>query len=103
LRENRESPVPPDAEVAAGRPEKVNRRTSGMYGTGQSDGRVVPAKQPNNDGPVKPSAEVAEGRRPTTGNVLQQAAYRTLRRKCALFQLRHVREAAPRLCAMNLW
>src|SRR5438094_862553 len=37
-----------------------------MNGHGQSDGRIVPAKQPNNVG--EPAAEAVEGRRPAEGN-----------------------------------
>jgi RNA-directed DNA polymerase len=76
LRWNREIPQVPAADGAAGRPEKVSDRTTGMYARGKSDGCVVPRKPPNKDG-VSPSAEAVEGRRPTKGNTLLSAAPRT--------------------------
>ena len=96
LRRNREIPQVPVADAAAGRPEKVNDRTSGMYAYGKSDGCVVPKKSPNKDG-LCPSAEAVEGRRPTEGNTLPSAAPRTQRRISASIGLHRVREAATLL------
>jgi hypothetical protein len=41
-----------------------------MDGRGKSDGRVVPAKPPNNA--VRAVAEVVEGRRPAKGNAASE-------------------------------
>ena len=41
-----------------------------MNGHGKSDGRIVPAKPPNNAG--EPAAEAVEGRRPAKGNTDSQ-------------------------------
>src|SRR5262249_42961571 len=71
----REIPGVP-AGGAAGRPEKVYDRTSGTYALGKSDGRIVPKKPPNRAG-VDPTTEAVEGRRPTEGNAMQTAAFRT--------------------------
>ena len=79
LRRNREIPQAPVADGAAGRPEKVGDRTTGMHVCGKSDGCVVPKKPPNKDG-RHPSAEAVEGRRPTEGNTLPLAVPRTQRR-----------------------
>jgi RNA-directed DNA polymerase len=80
---------------AVGRPEKVYDRTSGAHAPGKSDGRVVPKKSPNKAGP-NPTAEAMEGRRPTEGNTMQTAAFRTQSRLDALDALDRVREAARR-------
>ena len=92
---NREIPQVPIADGAAGRPVKVEDRTTGMHACGKSDGCVVPEKPPNKDG-VIPSAEAAEGRQPTKGNVLPLAALWTLSRDSASIGLQRVREAARR-------
>jgi RNA-directed DNA polymerase len=42
LHGNREIPQAPAADGAAGRPEKVYDRTSGMHACGKSDGCIVP-------------------------------------------------------------
>ncbi len=93
LRRNREIPQVPVADYAAGRPEKVSDRTSGMHACGKSDGCIVPKKLPNKDGHCS-SAEAVEGRRPTEGNMLPSAAPRTQRRISASIGLHRVREAA---------
>jgi group II intron reverse transcriptase/maturase len=80
---------------AAGRPEKVYDRTSGMYARGKSDDRVVPEKPPNK-GVHEAPAEVVEGRRSAKGNTMQATATRTQSRLDALIALDRVREAARR-------
>jgi len=96
LRRNREIPQVPVADGAAGRPEKVSDRTSGMHACGKSDGCIVPKKLPNKDGHCS-SAEAVEGRRPTEGNTLPSAAPRTQCRTGASIGLQRVREAATLL------
>jgi hypothetical protein len=95
LHGNREIPTLPVADGATGRPEKANRRTSGMHGAGKSDGRIVPQKPPNKDGPPT-SAEVVEGRRPAKGNALPPAPYRTQSPVDGSSGLQRVREAVRR-------
>jgi RNA-directed DNA polymerase len=90
----REIPRVP-AGGAAGRPEKVYDRTSGMHAPGKSDDRVVPGKPPNK-GVTEAPAEVVEGRRSAEGNTMQAAATRTQSRLDALIALDRVREAARR-------
>jgi group II intron reverse transcriptase/maturase len=63
-----------------------------MYAGGESDGRVLPTKHPNNGG--KPLAEGAEGRRPTKENIEQTTALRTQSRTSASSGLLGVREVA---------
>ena len=48
MRENRETPSTPVAEDAAGRLEKALSQKSNMHVGGESDGRIVPTKCPNN-------------------------------------------------------
>lgn len=63
-------------------------------GEGKSDGPMVPTKLPNNATPVV-AAEAVEGRGPAEGNVDEQNADRTQRRKpAALSELARVRERA---------
>jgi RNA-directed DNA polymerase len=93
LHGNREIPQTPVVEGAAGRPEKVHDRASGMHACGKSDGRIVPVKPPNND---TKSAEAVEGRRSTEGNAAQGAAPRTQSRTSASSLLLGVRLAARR-------
>jgi len=64
-RENRETPLVPVAEVAAGRLEKAMSRESNMHAGGESDGCVLPTKCSNNGG--QPLAEGMEGRRQRPG------------------------------------
>jgi RNA-directed DNA polymerase len=94
-RENRETPATPAGEEdAAGRLEKALSPKSNMHVTGESDGRVVPAKCPNK-GEQAP-AESMEGRRPTKENIAQATPPRTQSRTSELSDLRGVREVARR-------
>jgi RNA-directed DNA polymerase len=68
---------------------------SSMNVSGDSDGRVVPAKCPNKDG-ILSSAEGAEGRRPTKENTGQTAASQMQSWGNVLNGLDRVREAAKR-------
>jgi group II intron reverse transcriptase/maturase len=63
--------------------------------SGESDGRIVPAKLSNNE-EFTASAETAEGRRPTKGNVEQPTTKRTQGRSDVSSGLSRVREAARR-------
>ena len=65
-----------------------------MNDSEKSDGRVVPAKSPNEAG--SPAEEAVEGRRSAKGNTEQQNAPRTQRRTSAPNALDRVREAATR-------
>ena len=67
-------------------------RTPDTHVGGESDGRVVPTKCPNNGG--DPSAEGMEGRRPTKENIEQTTAPRTQSRISASSGLLGVREVA---------
>jgi RNA-directed DNA polymerase len=67
-------------------------RTPDTHVGGESDGRVVPTKCPNNGG--DPSAEGMEGRRPTKENIEQTTAFRTQSRTNASSGLLGVREVA---------
>ena len=67
---------------------------SSMYVDGESDGREVPTKCPNNGG--KPAAEDMEGRRPTKENIGQTTALRTQSWTNASNGLLGVREVARR-------
>jgi RNA-directed DNA polymerase len=91
-RENRETPLVPVAEVAAGRLEKAMSRESNMDAGGESDGCVVPTKCSNNCG--QPQAEGMEGRRPAKENIEQSPAPRTLSRISTGSGLLGVRQAA---------
>ena len=71
-RENWETPETPATEVVAGREVKAMRRNPSTHVPGESDGRVVPSKGPNN-GALVALAEGLEGRRPTKENTEQQA------------------------------
>jgi len=93
-RENRETPLTPAGEDAAGRLEKAVSQKSNMHVGGESDGRVIPTKCPNN-GEQAP-AEGMEGRRPTKENIRQATAPRTQSRTSALSDLQGVREVARR-------
>ena len=66
MRENRETPRPPDHVIKVGTPREGRRPKPGMHGRGESDGLVVPAKAPNKAG--EPGAEALEGRSPAKGN-----------------------------------
>src|SRR6516162_7819227 len=82
-RENRETPATPVGEDAAGRLEKALSPTSNMHVAGESDGRTVPAKCPNN-GEQAP-AEGMEGRRPTKENIGQTTPPRVTKARTAAF------------------
>ena len=90
-RGNREVPLVPAGDGAAGRPEKVPSRTTGMDASGKSDGCIVPQKPPNKG--TKP-AEVVEGRRPAEGNMVRTPASSTLSETSASCGLYRVRMAA---------
>ena len=79
-RENREIPAVP--MIPVGRSGKATSRTPDVHATGKSDGRVVPAKDPNKDDRLSP-AEGLEGRRPTKENTEQLPSRRTQRRDFA--------------------
>src|SRR5713101_6670923 len=64
-RENRETPSTPVVEGVTGRLEKALSQKSNTHVGGESDGRVVPTKCPNNGG--RPPAEGMAGRRPRPG------------------------------------
>ena len=93
-RENRETPSAPVVEDVAGRLEKALSPKSNMHADGESDGRIVPTKCPNNG--EQPPAEDMEGRRPTKENIGQATAPRTQSRTSASSDLLGVREAASR-------
>jgi RNA-directed DNA polymerase len=93
-RENRETPLTPAGEDAAGRLEKAVSQKSNMHVGGESDGRVIPTKCPNN-GEQAP-AEGMEGRRPTKENIRPATVPRTQSRTSALSDLHGVREVARR-------
>ena len=93
-RENRETPSTPVVEGVTGRLEKAVSQKSNTHVGGESDGRVVPTKCPNNGG--RPPAEGMEGRRPTKENIGQATAPRTQSRTSASSDLHGVREAASR-------
>jgi len=93
-RENRETPLTLAGEDTAGRLEKAVSQKSNMHVGGESDGRVIPTKCPNN-GEQAP-AEGMEGRRPTKENIRQATAPRTQSRTSALSDLQGVREVARR-------
>jgi len=92
-RENRETPATPAGD-AAGRLEKALSQKSNMHVDGESDGRRVPAKCPNNG--VQAPAEGMEGRRPTKENIGQATPPRTQSRTSELSDLRGVREVVSR-------
>ena len=94
LRENREIPMSPTADGAAGRVGKAMRHTPAMHDTGKSDRPVVPTKPPNNAG--LPAAEEAEGRGLAKGNTEGQNASRTQSRTSANSALLRVRQIAIR-------
>ena len=93
-RENRETPSAPVVEDVAGRLEKALSPKSNMHVAGESDGRIVPTKCPNNG--AQPPAEDMEGRRPTKENIGQATAPRTQSRTGESSDLHGVREVARR-------
>ena len=93
-RENRGEPSDARRGTAAGRLEKALSQKSNMHVAGESDGRILPAKCPNN-GEQAP-AEGMEGRRPTKENIEQATPPRTQSRISELSDLFGVREVARR-------
>jgi RNA-directed DNA polymerase len=92
MRENREIPLTPEADGAAGRFGKAIGRTPKTHVNGKSDGSVLPAKQPNNAEGL--AAEAAEGRDPIKGNTSEQNTSRTQSRPDVPSALDRVRKAA---------
>jgi hypothetical protein len=92
LRENREIPLTPEGDGAAGRFGKAIGQTPKTYVNGKSDGSVLPAKQPNNA--KGPAAEVVEGRDPIKGNTSKQNTSRTQSRPDVPSALERVRKSA---------
>ena len=84
----------PAGQDAAGRSEKALSPKSNMNIVGESDGRIVPAKCPNNGGQAP--AEGMEGRRPAKENIGQATAPRTRSRTSESSALLGVREVARR-------
>src|ERR1700686_886944 len=74
-RENRAAPGVP-AGASAGRAAKAMSHKADMHASGESDGRVVLTKGPNNGEQAAP-AEDLEGRRPTKENTEQSPSLRT--------------------------
>jgi RNA-directed DNA polymerase len=74
--------------------EKALSLKSNMHVAGESDGRIVPAKRPNNGGQAP--AEGVEGRRPAKENIEQATAPRTRSRTGESSALLGVREVARR-------
>jgi hypothetical protein len=93
-RENRETPSAPVVEDVAGRLEKALSPKSKMHVDGESDGRIVPTKCPNNG--EQPPAEDMEGRRPAKENIGQATAPRTQSRTGESSDLHGVHEVARR-------
>src|SRR2546427_2748724 len=91
-RENRETPSTRVAHGAARRVEKGMSPKATVDVGGESDGREVPTKCPNNGG--QPPAEGMEGRRPTKENVEQPTTLRTQSRASESSGLLGVREVA---------
>lgn len=94
LRENRESPVSPAADGAAGRVGKAQCHTPTMHDAGQTDRPVVPTKPMNRAG--QPAAESAEERGLTKGNTGGSQARRTQSRTHTPQALDRVRQAAAK-------
>lgn len=65
---------------------------SDLHFGGESDGRIVPTKGPNNDGQLP--AEDSEGRRPAKENIGQATPPRTQSRTSESSDLHGVREVA---------
>jgi RNA-directed DNA polymerase len=93
MRENRETPLP-SGSSAPDRLAKAINQTASMYGGGESDGRVVPAKQPNKG--ERFPAEAVEGSRSAKGNTEKNHTRRTQGRERVSQGLGGVREAARR-------
>ncbi len=93
LHGNREVPVSSVADGSTDRSGKGTPRNPDMYGTGKSDGGIVPGKSPNNG---RRPAEAMEGRPPTTGNSVQTATSPTQSGIGVSSGLQRVREVARR-------
>ena len=91
-RENRETPSIRVTGCATRRVEKGMSSKSTMHVGGESDGREVPTKCPNNSG--QPPTEGMEGRRPTKENIEQPTPPRTQSRIGESRGLLGVREVA---------
>lgn len=78
------------------RSRKANSRKPDMHDRGESDGRIVPAKQPNNGPALRGQAEAVEERRPAKGNALEATTLRTQSRAGVSIGLQGVREVARR-------
>jgi group II intron reverse transcriptase/maturase len=77
-----------------GQAAKAKSRTAAMHVDGESDGRVLPTKEPNVDDGM--STEAPEGRRPTEENIKQPTAPRTQSQANASSALLGVRQVARR-------
>ena len=84
----------PGGHDRPGRVEKAVSRTSTTPVDGESDGRILPTKEPNADARV--AVEAPEGRRPTKENTEQATAPRTQSRTSESSALLGVREVARR-------
>lgn len=94
LHENREIPMPPVDDGAAGRAGKATSRNPAMNGPGKSDEPVVPMKRSNKVASVA-TEEIAEGRGEAKGNTAKRNADRTQSRSSpALNELDRVRRKA---------
>lgn len=71
-RDNRETPDVP--MIPVGRSGKAKSRTPGMHAAGESDGRVLPAKDPNKDDRVSSAEGLAERRHRPAGNARLHSA-----------------------------
>ncbi len=91
-RENRETLSTPVIGNSTGRLGKGMSSKSSSHVDGESDGREVPTKCPNNGG--QPLAEGMEGRRPTKENIEQPTSLRTQSRASESRGLLGVREVA---------
>jgi len=96
MRENRETPVLPAADGAAGRSEKAERPKSDMHGAGESDDLVVPTKRTNKAG-LPAAAESVEGRGSTKGNVFAAGRAPDTAPDRRVDRLEGVRQVAPAL------
>lgn len=92
LRENREIPLTPEADGAAGRFGKASGQTPKVHVNGKSDGSVVPTKQSNNAEGL--ATEAVEGSDPIKGNTSEQNTSRTQSRPDVPSALDRVRKAA---------
>jgi RNA-directed DNA polymerase len=94
LHGNRETPESSSPNGGGDRSEKAHGHTSDVYGSGESDGPIVPKKRANKAG--KTAAESVEGRGPTKGNVERTLHVPDAEPGRRGIGLRGVREAARR-------